>query len=359
MKPSQSIVSRAPGRVCLFGEHQDYLSLPVIAAAIDRHIRMTATPISEQILQIEMPDVGQQREIPLDSPFDTLEKRDYFGSAIRVLRRRGFSLPHGYRIVVTGNIPINAGASSSSAMVVALLRLLHELAFPGKILDREELANLAFQTEVLEHNEPGGMMDQFTISLGNVVHINTENFTFSTLCESLNGLVLANSGIKKDTLKTLATLKAAVFESVEIISNLLPDFQLKTVTEHSLPKYLAMLPTHCHAAFRAAVLNHLITQQALEIFDKPKPDLAHLGRLMYNHHTILRDMLNISVPKIEQMIETAMAAGAAGAKINGSGGGGTIVILAPGKQEAVTDALLAQGVDAFPVNVSRGGEIVG
>ncbi|HAO48430.1 MAG TPA: GHMP kinase, partial [Runella sp.] len=27
-----------PGRICLFGEHQDYLGLPVVAAAISRRI---------------------------------------------------------------------------------------------------------------------------------------------------------------------------------------------------------------------------------------------------------------------------------------------------------------------------------
>ena len=36
------IVSRAPARVCLFGDHQDYLSLPIIATTIDRTIEVNA-----------------------------------------------------------------------------------------------------------------------------------------------------------------------------------------------------------------------------------------------------------------------------------------------------------------------------
>jgi galactokinase len=32
----------APGRICLFGEHQDYLGLPVITAAIDLRLELTA-----------------------------------------------------------------------------------------------------------------------------------------------------------------------------------------------------------------------------------------------------------------------------------------------------------------------------
>ena len=36
------IIAEAPGRVCLFGDHQDYLELPVIASAIDRFITIEA-----------------------------------------------------------------------------------------------------------------------------------------------------------------------------------------------------------------------------------------------------------------------------------------------------------------------------
>ena len=32
------IISKAPGRVCLFGDHQDYLGLPIIATTIDKEI---------------------------------------------------------------------------------------------------------------------------------------------------------------------------------------------------------------------------------------------------------------------------------------------------------------------------------
>ena len=32
----QSFTVHSPARVCLFGDHQDYLGLPVIAGTIDR-----------------------------------------------------------------------------------------------------------------------------------------------------------------------------------------------------------------------------------------------------------------------------------------------------------------------------------
>jgi galactokinase len=38
----KEIISLASGRTCLFGDHQDYLGLPVIACAINRNIKLTA-----------------------------------------------------------------------------------------------------------------------------------------------------------------------------------------------------------------------------------------------------------------------------------------------------------------------------
>ena len=39
---SNSVISIAPARICLYGDHQDYLNLPIIAIAIDRYIKVEA-----------------------------------------------------------------------------------------------------------------------------------------------------------------------------------------------------------------------------------------------------------------------------------------------------------------------------
>ena len=48
-----------------FGDHQDYLGLPVIAATIDRYIYMEATPIVEPILHIDLLDEDKSEKITL------------------------------------------------------------------------------------------------------------------------------------------------------------------------------------------------------------------------------------------------------------------------------------------------------
>jgi mevalonate kinase len=44
----KKIISKAPGRVCLFGDHQDYLGLPIIATTINNEIKLEATPNNER-----------------------------------------------------------------------------------------------------------------------------------------------------------------------------------------------------------------------------------------------------------------------------------------------------------------------
>ena len=79
---------------------------------------------------------------------------------------------------------------------------------------------------------------------------------------------------------------------------------------------------------------------------------------MNQHHSRLRDHLNVSTPKIEAMIDAANEAGAVGCKINGSGGGGCMFAYAPGKASTVADAIESVGGKAFLINADEGTKIV-
>ena len=50
---------RAPGRINLFGEHQDYLNYPFIAMAISKYIYLEAKKTSSSYLLIGLPDINE------------------------------------------------------------------------------------------------------------------------------------------------------------------------------------------------------------------------------------------------------------------------------------------------------------
>ena len=64
--------------------------------------------------------------------------------------------------------------------------------------------------------------------------------------------------------------------------------------------------------------------------------------------------MKISTPKIDRMIDVALTAGALGAKINGSGGGGCMFAYAPEKYEQVSEAIAKVGGKPFIISIDEG-----
>lgn len=357
----KKIVSVAPARTCLFGDHQDYMKLPVITCAIDRHITLTAVSNSAGIFHINKLDLNEKRDIPIAPDFDRVEKGDHFLSALKVLEKYGCIPTEGYDISISGNIPINAGTSSSTAVVISWIRFLLEAYGSNVPITPELVSQIAYEAEVLEQGDPGGRMDQYSIGLGNIVYLETDTETeYEVFDKTLDGLIVGESGIPKQTVAVLTELKGKVFAAIDSITEKDPNFNIRNIRITDLPKYLEHVPVDLRIYLEAAVLNHEITQQARLQFTNEILDMEAIGELMNEHHTVLKEYLKITVPKIDAMVDAALGSGALGAKIVGSGRGGSIVVLAtPNEKEKVINAIKNAGAkDAYTVNVDPGARIV-
>jgi len=353
---SQLTIS-APGRICLFGDHQDYLGLPVIACAINRQVVLSGEKNNERIFHIIMPDIASERRIDISETFEILESQDYFASAIRVVRRYGCIPSMGYTVTLKSNIPINAGVSSSSAIVVAWVHFLLKVFGCDHPVTPPFIAQLAYEAEVVEHHSPGGRMDQYTSSIGNIIYIDTaKDDAFQTIGTSMEGLILAESGIPKQTLGLLSHLRGYATNAIETVSKKVPGFNIAQAKLEDYNELKAHLSEELQPYFYAAIKNHSITQEAIVAFKNKPLEHERIGHLMSAHHQVLKDVLKITVPRIDAMIEAALAAGAYGAKIVGSGGGGSIAALAPPtKKLEVINAILESGAkDAYEVQVTQG-----
>ena len=72
---------KTPGRICLFGEHQDYLGLPVIAMAISKFSRLSGDDRNDTSVFISYPDIDDNEKFDLnDIKYEP--KHDVFKSGV-------------------------------------------------------------------------------------------------------------------------------------------------------------------------------------------------------------------------------------------------------------------------------------
>jgi N-acetylgalactosamine kinase len=169
-----SICVRAPGRVNLIGEHTDYNGYPVLPMAIDREMLLRVMPRADRMISVSNVRMRfAPREWSLDrgpTPFVRGDWAGYIAAAIAGVLDAGLvdrARARGCTITVDGRIPIAAGLSSSSALVVA--SALGFCAANDVDPDRRVLADVCAHAERNTGIEGGGM-DQAVSLLAEAGH---------------------------------------------------------------------------------------------------------------------------------------------------------------------------------------------
>lgn len=355
---STPVVS-TPGRICLFGEHQDYLGLPVIAAAISKRIRISGHLRSDKQVVIHLPDINGYETFELAPKLEYRKPRDYFRSALNILQRQeGVRLSKGIEMTVHGNIPINSGTSSSSALLVTWINFLLALSDNHVQRSQQEIGELAYQAEVLEFGEPGGMMDHYSTALGDIIYLESQPaIRIEQYRPNLGTFVLGDSRQPKDTLTILKRVKHGMLEAIRKIQSYHPAFDLHQAPFDSADEYRSVLTADELILLKSNLSDRDILREAKRMFEQNKVEDRKLGELLNQHQANLRDAKRVSTAKIDAMIEAALRAGALGAKINGSGGGGCMFAYAPQNPEVVVEAIEQQGGKAYIITIDEGTRI--
>lgn len=348
----------APGRLCLLGEHQDYFGLGVLAAAIDLRIRISGRRITEKKLILDLPDIQEKLVIPFGRPLSYSHKRDYLRSGVNILARRQVTWDSGWECCISGDIPINSGTASSSALQVAWISFLLAAAGDSRAADPEIAAELAFESEVAEFSEPGGKMDHYTSALGGVVSIDFGHpLKADPLSHSLGDFVLADSMVRKDTTGTLGFIKSNVLGAVERMKLVHPEFDLKQAQVETVKTTTVKLSPVEKRLLAGTLRTRDITEEGECLLRSGEMDHNLFGRLLNRQQEVIRQDLRISSSRIDHMIDTAREAGALGAKINGSGEGGCIFAYCPERAESVAAELEKLDCRVFIVRVGGGLEV--
>ena len=344
-----------PGRICLFGEHQDYLGLPVIAMAISLRANLKGEKRSDQKVVIHKLDLKQSETFFLDD-LSYKKPRDYFKSGIKVCQNAGITFSNGFECDVTSEIPIRAGTSSSSAISVTWINFLSQMADEPPYWDQKKIGELAYKTEVEEFNEPGGMMDQYSTAIGNLIYLESEpDLSIKTLNPNLGAFVLGDSCEPKDTMGILSRCRDSRLEIIQKLKKKNP-----TSTIHNLGEGADISDLNASEIelYKGTLKNRYLLKRALPELEKDEINHKKIGQYLTKHHSVLRDVLQVSTSKIESMMDAAQNAGALGGKINGSGGGGCMFTYAPENPESVAEAIESVGGKSYIIHSDEGTKVL-
>ncbi len=354
-----SITVSTPSRLCLYGEHLDYLSLEVVTMAID--LRFYAT--------IDKRDDGQVLIYIKDSSINTLNQkndkkkyeikqfavdkeivyesnRDYFKSAINVIKKKGYDISKGFTVTMDSEIPIGKGMCSSSTMIIAFIKAVLEIIDADIKNNKQAIVELAYNAEVSEFNEPGGKMDHIASVYGGICHVDFKVFDkpkVTKLTTIPKGVfILVDSKQQKDTITVLQNAKDPVIRALINIPSI-----RDMVSNNTYNDYLLKIPKKDSNALKAAIDNYKILLDFMSNQASNTHESFGLGLKM--HHQNLKDGLGISTEAIEEILKIAYDFGATGGKINGSGGGGCCYIYT--NEETVSDITKAIKKAGYPTRL--------
>jgi len=314
MPASTHTVSRAPGRICLLGDNVDLIEKPVIAAAISAFLTVTLQTRNDSRVILRGNDIGFQEEFRLG---DTLTYESPLKYMKAIYHRLQDHVDTGFEATVKSQIPISAGMSSSTALCIAFIRALSQAhSIP---LGPAEIAELSYLVEREELNIECGRMDQYAIAYGGVTYIETG--------------------------------PQASVEKLPVAS--LPIVVADTQEQHDTQELQEWLQNRLRASDKT-LLNSLL--RVADLVERGKEallrgDLAGLGALM-SQQQVEERLMGTSTERLQAFCQTAMEAGAWGAKQMGAGGGGCMIALCPPHRKGtIQSALEALGAPAWAFEI--------
>lgn len=361
-----TINASTPSRLCLFGEHLDYHSLEVITMAIDLrfYVKISKRSDGRAIIKIKDESIDTLNQSNDDYKYEVFEynlrkpliyenSRDYFKSCFNVIKKRGIDISCGFDITMDSEIPIGKGMCSSSTMIVVLIKGILEAMESNLSDNRMEIAQMGYEAEVAEFNEPGGKMDHMASAFGGVCHFDFADIR-NPVMKRLTGLpeggfILFDSLRRKDTIRVLATARKPVEKAVQLLG-------VKSIGELSEKEIIdSGLDDNLKKPSLAAVRNYGILKEFLYKYGTSEFTPVEFGKMLYAHHINLRDGLGISTLEIEEILDTAIIAGALGGKLNGTGGGGCCYIFAYKKDlPAILEAVGEKGYPGRIIHTAEG-----
>ena len=326
------VVSSAPGKIYLFGEHAVVYGEPAVPCAIDLRARVTVER-NDGGLRVHAGDLElagftvaydtEGDDPDLEAPQELVEAAvGYVETAVEQAReaagQHGATLDPtlGFDITVDSAIPLGAGLGSSAAVAVATVDATARAL--GVELPPEQVADRAYRVERAVQDGEASRADTFCSTMGGAVRVEGED------CRQLEtpelGLAVGYDGGAGDTGALVA--------------------QVRELRER-----------YGFVADSVGAIGDVVRRGERALAEETLPEV---GTLMDINHGLL-SALGVSSRSLDAMVWAAREGGAHGAKLTGAGGGGCVVALGEPAELERALAYVPECEDAFETPLDTAG----
>lgn len=323
------IITRAPGRIEVIGNHTDYNGGTVLGASIDRGVwvalarradgrRSFLSDHSEGAVML--PDTGELKKLAGAQSWS-----NYPLGVLAAMPGFGLPVPGGFDYAAVSDLPVGAGLSSSAAIELASALAFFEAT--GQHPSREILVNVGRHAENNFVGVPCGILDQGVSGFGrkgHLVFIDCRGPRFATVPLPADAHFWIFNTQTKHAL--VDGLYAARHRECMEAAKALGVSLLAEVSPPMLARAGAMLPPV--ALKRAKHIVEEIARVDAAVLALRAGDLPELGRLLTASHRSSQHLFESSTPELDFLVDALTNLPQVhGARLTGGGFGGAVMAL--------------------------------
>ena len=293
------IISKTPFRISFFGGGTDYPEWyhknggSVLATTIDKYCYISCR---------HLPPFFEHKHRIVYSKIESVKTTEEIQHPVVRAVLSNLSITDGLEIHHDADLPARSGLGSSSSFTVGLINVLN--ALKGLQISKQDLAKQATYIEQKVLKETVGSQDQVLAAFGGFNRIDFHPY------DSFN---ISPVIINKDLVEQLQSHMLLFFTGLSRFSSDIARDKVSNFTNR----------------FQELTQIKEMVDEGMSILQSPSTPIMDLGKLMHESWKLKRSLsVKVSTPKIDEIYEAGIKAGATGGKVLGAGGGGFILFFA-------------------------------